>query len=227
MAKKAVTMTRQSPAPKPIKVPEKDSKTIVVSAKDEAEAKKRVAELFLSPELNAARLTCAYNPVPLDLMEAAGQLAEHARAATDGDLSQAEAMLINQAHALQAMFVNLAECAQNQTYISQIQCLMGLALRAQAQCRATLQTLAEVKFPKSATFIRQANIAHQQQVNNSPAPPHDPRAREAEPLSSNELLEDKSHGAQSLGMDVGKTRPASGADPQLATVGGRDRAAHG
>ncbi len=69
MAKKAVTMTRQSPAQKPIKVPEKDSKTIVVSAKDEAEAKKRIAELFLSPELNAARLTCAYSPNPLDLME--------------------------------------------------------------------------------------------------------------------------------------------------------------
>ncbi|MBA2592977.1 MAG: hypothetical protein H0U97_12290 [Gammaproteobacteria bacterium] len=89
-------------------------------------------------------------------------------------------MLINQAHALQAMFVNLAERAQNQTHIPQIQCLMGLALKAQAQSRATLQTLAEVKFPKSATFIRQANIAHQQQVNNSPAPPHDPRAREAD-----------------------------------------------
>jgi hypothetical protein len=28
-------------------------------------------------------------------------------------------------------------------------------------------------------------------------------------------------------MDIGKTRPASGADPQLATVGGGDRAAHG
>lgn len=178
----------KSPAPKPIKVPEENNKTIAVTAKDEAEAKKRIAELFLSPELNAARLTCAYNQNPLDLMEVAGKLAEHARAATDGDLSHTEAMLINQAHALQAMFVNLAERAQNQTCIPQIQCLMGLALKAQAQCRATLQTLAEVKFPKAATFIRQANIAHQQQVNNGTAPPHDPRAREAEPLSSNELL---------------------------------------
>jgi len=73
------------------------------------------------------------------------------------------------------------------------------------------------------------NIAHQQQVNNGMAPPHDlrSRAREAEPPSSNELLEDKSHDAQSIGMDTGKTRPASGADPQLATVGGGDRAAHG
>jgi len=199
-----------------------------VTAKDEAEAKKRIAEFYLSPELNAARLTLAFNPKSsLDLVEVAGKLAEHARAANNGDLSHTETMLLNQAHALQAMFVNLAERAQNQTCIPQIQCLMGLALKAQAQCRATLQTLAEVKFPKSATFIRQANIAHQQQVNNGTAPPHDPRAREAEPLSLNELLEHKSHGAHSIGMDTGKTRPASGADPQLATVGGGDRAAHG
>ena len=40
----------------------------------------------------------------------------------------------------------------------------------ESQGRATLQTLVEVKFPKQATFIRQANIANQQQVNNATAP---------------------------------------------------------
>jgi hypothetical protein len=150
----------KNPAPKPSKIPEENSKIIPVSPKDEAEAKK-IAELCLSPEFNAARLTCTFGPSSLDFAEAAGMLAEHARATNNGDLSHAEAMLLNQAHALQAMFVNLAERAQKQTRIPQIQCLMGLALKAQAQCRATLQTMVEVKFPKSATFIRQANIAHQ------------------------------------------------------------------
>lgn len=37
-------------------------------------------------------------------MEAADKLKEYARAVNDGDLSHAEAMLINQAHALEAMF---------------------------------------------------------------------------------------------------------------------------
>jgi hypothetical protein len=162
----------------PIKLPEENNMTIPVPAKDEAEAKKRIAELCLSPEVQAARLTLAFNPKsPLTFAEVIGKLAEHAKAANDGDLSHAEAMLLNQAHALQAMFVNLAERAQKQTRIPQIQCLMGLALKAQAQCRATLQTMVEVKFPKSATFIRQANIAHQQQVNNGTAPPHDAPAR--------------------------------------------------
>ena len=43
---------------------------------------------------------------------------------------------------------------------------MRLALKAQTQCRSTLETLAEVKYPKAATFVRQQNVAYQQQINN-------------------------------------------------------------
>lgn len=42
-----------------------------------------------------------------------------------------------------------------------------MALKAQAQCRATLETLAEIKNPQPTAFLRQANIAYgPQQVNN-------------------------------------------------------------
>jgi hypothetical protein len=151
-------------------------------------------------------------------------LREHRVAAKNGDLTHAEAMLLNQAHALQAVFVNLAERAQNQTGIPQIQCLMGLALRAQSQCRATLQTLAEVKFPRSATFIGQANIAGQQQVNNATSPPQGARARQADPSPSKKLLEDKSYAAKTLGMDAATACPTSTDDPCLETVAAVDRA---
>lgn len=43
---------------------------------------------------------------------------------------------------------------------------LRLAFKAQAQCRSTLETLAEVKYPKAPTFVRQQNVAYQQQVNN-------------------------------------------------------------
>jgi hypothetical protein len=228
-----------SPVPRPSKVSEENSKAIPVSAKDEAEEKKRrakrIANICLSPELNAARLTCIFGPRSLDVMEAADKLKEYTRAANDGDLSQAEAMLINQAHALEAMFVNLAERAQISDHLP----MMGLALKAQAQCRATLQTLTEVKFPNSATFIRQANIAHQQQVNNGTAPPHDPRVhpREAELPSSKELGEPRagaretenapdklSGGNNELLPDTGTPGAAVDSDPAMATVGTFDRA---
>jgi len=44
---------------------------------------------------------------------------------------------------------------------------MRLAFKAQAQCRATVETLAEMKNPHPFAFVKQANIANgPQQVNN-------------------------------------------------------------
>jgi hypothetical protein len=47
---------------------------------------------------------------------------------------------------------------------------MRLALKAQGQCRATLETLAAIKNPP-VVFAKQRNISHgHQQVNNGAAP---------------------------------------------------------
>lgn len=44
---------------------------------------------------------------------------------------------------------------------------MRIALKAQNQCRATIQTLNEVKNPRSVAYVQQANISNgHQQVNN-------------------------------------------------------------
>ncbi|WP_091876669.1 hypothetical protein [Massilia yuzhufengensis] len=43
---------------------------------------------------------------------------------------------------------------------------LRLAIKTHAQCRSTLDTLAEVKYPQAATVVRQQNVAYQQQVNN-------------------------------------------------------------
>lgn len=205
---------------KPIALPKENRNVLPIAATDEEGMRKRLAEVYLLPNFNAARLALAYNPDrSLDLMDVAVQMREHATAVNGGDLSQAEAMLINQAQALQAMFVNLAERAKGQTGLAQIQTLLGLALKAQSQCRATLQTLVDVKYPKQATFIKQANIANQQQVNNGTPPAVEP-SREEKTIQSNELLEAQ-HGER---MDTGKTGTTSGADSQLETVGAIHRA---
>ena len=45
------------------------------------------------------------------------------------------------------------------------------ALKAQAQCRATLEALAEIKNPRPVAFVKQANISGgHQQVNNGMQP---------------------------------------------------------
>ena len=50
--------------------------------------------------------------------------------------------------------------------------LLRSDLKAQAQCRATLEALAEIKNPHPVAFVKQANISSgHQQVNNGMQPP--------------------------------------------------------
>ena len=87
-----------------------------------------------------------------------------------GDLHTLEAMLISQATALQTIFTSLARRAQSQEYQKNLEAFLGLALKAQAQSRATISALVDLKYPRQATFVKQANIAHgPQQVNNGGA----------------------------------------------------------
>lgn len=68
---------------------------------------------------------------------------------------------------MQSMFVSLGGSATYKTQFNQYTAFMNLALKAQAQSRATIQALIELKYPKQATFEKQANISNgNQQVNN-------------------------------------------------------------
>lgn len=86
---------------------------------------------------------------------------------SNDDLSGLEAMLVGQATALQTIFTSLARRAAVQQGLPQYQTYMGLALKAQAQSRATITALVDLKRPKQAAFIGQANLTNGlQQVNN-------------------------------------------------------------
>ncbi len=67
----------------------------------------------------------------------------------DGDLSDLEAMLVSQATALQTIFTNLARRAQAQQYQRNLEAFLGLALKAQAQSRATISALVDLKYPRT------------------------------------------------------------------------------
>jgi len=85
---------------------------------------------------------------------------------------------------------------------------MGMALKAQAQSRATISALVDLKYPRQATFVKQANIANgPQQVNNGS------REKEIQP-PQNKLLEDTSHER----LDTGTTTAATRGHPTLETV---------
>ena len=100
-----------------------------------------------------------------------------------------------------------------------LQSYMRLALKAQNQARATLQTLTELKIPKQVAFVKQANIGNQVQVNNGIQ--EKPARTRKNKKAQNELLEVK-HGER---LDTRATGAASGADPAMATLGAEHRTA--
>ena len=97
-----------------------------------------------------------------------------------------------------------------------------MALKAQAQIRATNSALVDLKYPRQATFVKQANIAHgPQQVNNVAAAGADPaqtahthaHAEKSAP-EQNKLLEAE-HGQPGKRMD---TRAAQAAERSYQAV---------
>ncbi len=185
----------------------------------------RRAELAAQPSANAGMVIAEFTIFrDLDVTALVDHLKDGMSDVSKNDLSGCEAMLYYQAHALEAIFVGLAHRAQ-QDWTNNYEGFMRLALKAQNQCRMTLETLAQIKNPP-VVFARQANIAQgPQQVNNAMMPAGEPRAGAGKNETENgpsQLLEAKPHER----LDTGTTRPASGADPQLATLGAIDRAAY-
>ena len=175
-----------------------------------------IARLMLQPSLGASNAILHWHSSKsVDYAGLVFALDKQSELASAGDLTRGEAMLITQAHTLDAMFNELAVLArQNLPHsLEVVDTLLRLALRSQAQSRATIQTLAEIKYPTSATFVRQANIAHgPQQVNNAP---QSPVARaEKNGIPPNKLLE-QTHGER---LDIGTAGQAIGSDPKLAPL---------
>ena len=123
-----------------------------------------------------------------------------------GDLSKIEEMYISQAVALEVMFTSLARRAKAQEKLLQYETHMRFALKAQNQCRATLQALVQLKQPSQTTFVKQANIAQgHQQVNN---------LAEKNITPQNELLEGNYEE-----LDAGTTTTTTGVDTKMEAVG--------
>jgi hypothetical protein len=186
------------------------------------------ARVVTSPTTNAAATVLTYHCIRdgADVNAIHAQIEAQAKSVNGGSMNRAEAMLVAQAHTLDVMFNMLAQrAARNMDagYLEATETYLRLALKAQGQARSTIQTLSDVKNPRTATFIKQANIAEQQQVNNGPAAPTQAtRAREKDITPTNEVLTEAPHAA----LDTGRASEAIGIGPGLETVGAVHRAAH-
>jgi hypothetical protein len=206
------------------KTTKQEPKGLQVKAKPDETEEQTMSRVALLPSVNGASVIQAYQSNVMgdtDLNALVDGLRDTFKEVNSGDLTSLEAMLISQATALQTMFTSLARRASHQEQLKHYGVFMGLALKAQAQSRATISALVDLKYPRQATFVKQANIAHgPQQVNNGagPAPvsaslyAHAEETKTAQP----ELLEADQHGGTNL--DTGATSTASGVDPHMATV---------
>jgi hypothetical protein len=123
-----------------------------------------IAEACLSPIVGNAVIARTFmkgGVASSDLTDSVAVIAEFAAKAQKNDLSDAEAMLMAQAAALNAVFTELARRAAVNMgeYLQATETYLRLALKAQAQCRATLQTLAEIKNPHPVAFVKQRCLA--------------------------------------------------------------------
>jgi hypothetical protein len=204
--------------------------TLSVSATAGTDPATLAAKVALRPDVRAAVTTRNFSQIAfgtMDLTTMVDELAAQIDAVRRGDLGRVETMLTSQAHALDAIFHELARRAglNMGEYLDAAETYMRLALKAQSQCRATLETLAEIKNPRPVAFVQQANIANgPQQVNNGTAPPpsESPRAGENE-NRQNKLLE-HGHGER---LDTGTTGAASGIGADVEAMGAVNRSADG
>jgi len=197
----------------------------------EEQARER-ARIMVSPELLAF---CVLNSVDskgalgemwksLDVPSLTDELRDQAAAVNRGELNHVEAMLMNQATALQSLFARLAARGIGCDHAPAFEANMRIALRAQSQCRATLETLAAIKNPP-VVFAKQANINQgngNQQVNNgTPVPGNLVSTRTGAHAGKtinqpNELLEVQ-HGGKAL--DTRTAGTTIGKNKAMATVG--------
>ena len=184
----------------------------------EKERSELLAKMYTTPSGSNSLALCALNDSE-DYGAMSERLKEVNAAVIDGDLSIAEALLIDQAIVLQSVFSNFTAKMGNANHLSQIEAFGKIALRAQNQCQRTLKTLLEYKNPKRTTFIKQQNNATNQQINDGNLK----EIPEKETDPANKLLE-VNHETR---LDTGKTQETVTVDSELETVGELDRTSHG
>ena len=189
-----------------------------------------MAQTVISPLFTASGTVRLYShgtAGELDVTATINTLAEMSSKVHAGDMQGVETMLTAQAIALNTMFSELARRAAINMgeHLAATETYMRMALKAQTQCRATLETLAEVKNPRVTTFVQQQNNAEQQVVTNIGSDNQtNTRARAwAKSITpANELLAEGKHAC----LDTGATGTAGRGHPQMEAVGAIDRSSN-
>lgn len=187
-------------------------------AEVEAFGERLTARALAQPEVRAARVIQNFEGDQLNINAAADELRKQVADVKRGDMARGEGMLVTQAHTLDALFSTLAMRSKMNSdggFLDAADRYLRLAFKAQAQCRATIEALAEIKNPRPVAFVKQANIAHGHQQVNNVAHADDIPARGENMIPSNEL----SGAGYELLPDARASQTASRIDTPLEALG--------
>jgi hypothetical protein len=199
--------------------------------------KVRPHEILLSPIIQNAAGMAAFAVFGGDSVDSInltalieGMYDRNSRVVSEGNMKPVETMLYGQAQLLQTVAVSLLRRAAVESGHKQFHTHLALGLKAQAQSRATLETLSNIKNPRPVSYVQQQNIAQgHQQVNNTFTTPedhsdpsgatHDAALVRNSTLCQNELLEK----AYEQRLDTRAPSSAVRNDSNLETMGTIDR----
>ena len=146
---------------------------IEVVCRDGEDASLAAARMLVGPHITNARVAAQFakgnvgEVLPLQAVVTA--FTESAKRVNVNDLKDVEATLYSQATTLNLMFGEFSRRAALNMgeYVEATESYMRMALKAQNQCRMTLETLSNIKNPP-VVYAKQANITNgPQQVNNT------------------------------------------------------------
>jgi hypothetical protein len=181
-----------------------------------------LTDIAIRPALTAGvAIEALSNPAgKLEPLQIAHALRAQMDAVAAGNLGRQEDTLVAQSHTLDALFSHLLRVAIASTEMQKMETYMRLALKAQSQSRATIETLSLMKNPPSALFVKQQNVAAgHQQVNNGASP----GAGKSEKPPIEQFSQEQRDGTQ---VDFGAAAPAIGAHSNVAPLGAVKRAAN-
>ena len=190
---------------------------------EQAEKDRQTVKLFLQPSVSAGVTLHTLRPtgheLPIDALVA--ELSAQATAVTEGKMGRMEGYLAAQVITLDGLFNSLTRRAMRNSeagYLDAGETYMRLALKSQAQCRATVEALGNMKNPRPIAYVGQANIANgPQQVNNGAAP-----LAESQSENPQSKLLEAQHGSEWLDTRAaGKTGET---DPGMEAVAAVDGA---
>jgi hypothetical protein len=218
-SKKQMTVKKKNTEPAP-----NTSRQVHVVCLEGEDPQIAAARMIIGPHITnanaAARFAKGQFGELLPIAPLVTALTESAKRVNSNDMKDVEATLISQATALNVMFGELScRAAGNMgQYLETSERYLRMALKAQNQCRMTLETLSNIKNPP-VIYAKQANIANgPQQVNNGGMTSR-AHADENENQPSKVLEE-----GNEQRMDTAAKSEAGSSNPQLETVAAGDRA---